>query len=165
MGKLDPPAPSVTDRAAAIRKAMAEIVKLRAKQTVNNALYHCNGFNMTSVHNLLLNSEVLVWRESSNWTGPYRLLAVEDETYCVQLLSGLTSFRSTSIKPYFRPKNTYNVKLDKLEATTKLNKLEATTKLDKLEVPAESDKLKAPLPTKEVPQKPTKPTKSTIKRG
>ena len=31
MGKLDPPAPSVTDRAAAIRKAIAEIVKLRAK--------------------------------------------------------------------------------------------------------------------------------------
>jgi len=31
MSKLDPPAPSVTDRVAIIRKAMAEIVKLRAK--------------------------------------------------------------------------------------------------------------------------------------
>ena len=31
MGKLDSPAPSVTDRAAAIWKVMAEIVKLRAK--------------------------------------------------------------------------------------------------------------------------------------
>jgi hypothetical protein len=31
ISKLDPPAPSVIDRAAAIRKAMAEIVKLRAK--------------------------------------------------------------------------------------------------------------------------------------
>ena len=31
MGKLDPPTPSITERAAAIRKAMAEIVKLRAK--------------------------------------------------------------------------------------------------------------------------------------
>jgi hypothetical protein len=31
ISKLDPPAPSITDRAAAIRKAMAEIVKLRAK--------------------------------------------------------------------------------------------------------------------------------------
>ena len=47
-----------------------------------------------------------------------------------------------SIKPYFWPKNTYNIKLDKLEATTKLDKLEATTKLDKLE---------APLSTLEVP--------------
>ena len=31
MGKLDPPAPSITDQAAAIWKAMTEIVKLRAK--------------------------------------------------------------------------------------------------------------------------------------
>ena len=31
MSNLDPPAPSVTDRAAIIQKAMAEIVKLRAK--------------------------------------------------------------------------------------------------------------------------------------
>ena len=31
ISKLDPPALSVTERAAVIRKAMAEIVKLRAK--------------------------------------------------------------------------------------------------------------------------------------
>ena len=31
ISKLDPPAPSITERAAAIQKAMAEIVKLRAK--------------------------------------------------------------------------------------------------------------------------------------
>ena len=60
MSNLDPPAPSVTDRAAAVRKAMAEIVKLRAKQTVNKALYHCNGLNTTSIYNLLLNSKVLI---------------------------------------------------------------------------------------------------------
>ena len=60
MGKLDPPAPSVTDRAAIIRKAIAEIVKLRAKQTVNNALYYRNGPNTTLVYNLPLNSKVLV---------------------------------------------------------------------------------------------------------
>jgi len=31
ISKLDPPAPSITERAAVIRKVMAEIVKLRAK--------------------------------------------------------------------------------------------------------------------------------------
>ena len=31
ISKLDPPTPSVTDRAAIIRKVMAKIVKLRAK--------------------------------------------------------------------------------------------------------------------------------------
>ena len=31
ISKLDPPAPSIIERAAVIRKAIAEIVKLRAK--------------------------------------------------------------------------------------------------------------------------------------
>ena len=31
IGKLDPPTPSIMDRAAIIRKVIAEIVKLRAK--------------------------------------------------------------------------------------------------------------------------------------
>ena len=47
-----------------------------------------------------------------------------------------------SVKPYFRPKNTYNIKPDKPEAPVEL---------DELEVPAELDKLEAPLPTLEVP--------------
>jgi hypothetical protein len=63
---------------------MAKIVKLRAKQTVNNALYYCNGPNTTLVYNLPLNSKVLIWRKSGNWTGPYCLLAVEDETYYIR---------------------------------------------------------------------------------
>jgi hypothetical protein len=83
MSNLGPPTPSITERAAVIRKAIAEIVKLRAKQIINNALHYRNGPNTTPVHNLPLNSEVLVWRKSGNWTGPYRLLAVEDETYYV----------------------------------------------------------------------------------
>ena len=94
---------------------MAEIVKLRAKQTVNNALHYRNGPNTTSVYNLPLNSEVLVWRESGNWTRPYRLLAVEDKTYCIQLPSRLTNFRSISVKPYFQSKTTHDVELDELE--------------------------------------------------
>ena len=47
-----------------------------------------------------------------------------------------------SVKPYFWPKYTYNIKLDELEAPAKLDKLEAPAKLDKLE---------APLPTLKVP--------------
>jgi hypothetical protein len=60
ISKLDPPTPSVTDQAAVIRKAIAEIVKLWAKQTVNNALYYHNGPNITLVYNLPLNSKVLI---------------------------------------------------------------------------------------------------------
>ena len=61
-----------------------------------------------------------------------------------------------SIKPYFRPENTHDIKLDKLEVTTEP---------DKPKVTAESDKLKAPLPTPKVPQKPTELAKPAIKRS
>ena len=57
ISKLDPPTPSVIERAAIIRKVIAKIVKLRAKQTINNALYHRNGPNITLVYNLPLNSK------------------------------------------------------------------------------------------------------------
>ena len=130
---------------------MAEIVELWAKQTVNNALHYHNRPNTTSVHNLLLNSKVLVWHESGNQNGLYCLLAIENKTCCVQFLSGPTSFRSTSIKPYFRSKNTYDVKLDELETTAKLDKPETIAEPDKPETTTESNGLETPLPTLEVP--------------
>ena len=52
-----------------------------------------------------------------------------------------------SVKPYFRSKNTYNIKLDKPE------------------IPAELDKLDIPLLTLEVPRKLTKPAEPAIKYG
>ena len=156
MSNLDPPAPSITERATAIQKAMAKIVKLRAKKTVNNALHYRNGPNTTPVHNLPLNSEVLIQRKSGSWNGPYCLLAIENETCYVQFLNGLTRFRNTSVKPYFRPENTYDVELDELEATDKLDKPKVLAELDDLEVP---------LPTLEVPKELTKVIEPTIKRG
>jgi len=60
ISNLGPPALSIMEQAAAIRKAIAEIVKLRAKQTVNNALYYYNGPNITLVYNLPFNSKVLI---------------------------------------------------------------------------------------------------------
>jgi hypothetical protein len=60
ISNLDPPALSVTHWAAAIQKAIAEIVKLRAKQAVNSALHRRNGPKTILVYNLPLNSEVLV---------------------------------------------------------------------------------------------------------
>ena len=66
INKLDSPTPSIIDWVAAIQKTIAKIVKLQAKQTINNALYHYNRLNITLVHNLLLNSKVLVWRKSGN---------------------------------------------------------------------------------------------------
>ena len=83
MSNLDPFVPSITDRVTVIQKAMAEIVKLRAKQTVNKTLYYCNRLDTTLIHDLPLNSEVFIWRKSGNWTRPYRLLAIKGEIYSV----------------------------------------------------------------------------------
>jgi len=60
ISNLGPPALSIMERAAIIQKAIAEIVKLRAKQTVNNALHYRNGPNTTLVYDLPLNSKVLI---------------------------------------------------------------------------------------------------------
>ena len=60
MSEFDAPSPTVTQRATAIKKAMAEIHKLRAKRQVANALNTRNGPNTDDIHRLELNSLVLV---------------------------------------------------------------------------------------------------------
>jgi len=57
---LDPPTPLITVRATAVRKVIAEIAKLQARKSVNDALRHRNGPNTTPLHDLPLNLEVLV---------------------------------------------------------------------------------------------------------
>ena len=102
---------------------------------------------MTLVYNLPLNFKVFIQCKSGNWIRPYHLLTVKNKTYYIQLPSGLTSFKSISVKPYFRPKNIYDIKLDELKVTAKL------------------DKIEVPLPTSKAPQKPIKPAKPAIKQS
>jgi hypothetical protein len=111
MTELDAPSPTVTQRANAVKKAMAEIRKLRAERQVADALSMRNGPKTDAVHNLPPNSPVLVWREGNtgqagHWDGPYNLLTVEGETCTVKLPSGPTSFRSTVVKPYLQLEST-----------------------------------------------------------
>ena len=63
--EYDPPSPTTTQRAIAIRKAMAELQKIKAKQQVANALNQRNGPIITSVKDLPLNLDVLVQREGN----------------------------------------------------------------------------------------------------
>ena len=65
MVESDAPSPSVTQRANAIKKAMAEIRKLRAERQVADALNMRNGPKTDAVHDLPPNSPVLVWREGN----------------------------------------------------------------------------------------------------
>jgi hypothetical protein len=108
MTDLDAPSPTVTQRANAIKKAMAEVRKVRAERQVADALAQRNGPRTSHIHDLPLNSPVLVWREGNtgqpgHWDGPFPLLSIEGETCIVELSSGATSFRSTVVKPYLQP--------------------------------------------------------------
>ncbi|EED22642.1 conserved hypothetical protein [Talaromyces stipitatus ATCC 10500] len=102
-----PPASTVVQRAAAVKKAMTEVRRLHTVRQVNNALNTRNGPSSTLVHRLPLNSDVLVWREGGTgypgkWKGPYKLISIDGETCTVELPNGPTKFRSTVVKPYYK---------------------------------------------------------------
>ena len=61
--KSNAPNPTVVKRAAALKKAIEEVKKLRAECQVADALNIHNRPKITVIHNLPLNSPVLVWRE------------------------------------------------------------------------------------------------------
>ena len=64
--EFDPPSLIVSQRVTAIRKAMDEIQKIQIERQVNDALNTRNGFIMNPVHDLPLNSNVLIWREGNS---------------------------------------------------------------------------------------------------
>jgi hypothetical protein len=59
-----PPLPSLIIRANAVRKAMAEVRKLKARRQMTDALSQRNGPFVAKVKQLPLQNEVRVWRES-----------------------------------------------------------------------------------------------------
>jgi hypothetical protein len=84
----DPPALSITERAAAIKKAMQEVMKLRLKRQVNEALAHRNGPDVSEIYDTPINADVIVWREGNagkrgKWKGPFKLLGMNGETCLV----------------------------------------------------------------------------------
>ena len=70
-----------------------------------DALNMRNRPKITVIHDLPLNSPVLVWREGpigqpDYWSGPYNLLSIKNETCTIQLPHRPTNFRSIVVKPY-----------------------------------------------------------------
>jgi hypothetical protein len=60
INELDPPTPSITDCTVAIHKAIEEITKIRAQIQVKEALKQHNRPDTSTVHDVPLNSDVLV---------------------------------------------------------------------------------------------------------
>jgi hypothetical protein len=104
MHAMNLPAPSIIQRAIAIEKAMIEIRKIRVERQIADALNTRNGPIIISIHDLPLNSDVLVWRDNLNqrdkWTGSFKLLDIENETCKIALSSESIDFRSTVIKSF-----------------------------------------------------------------
>jgi hypothetical protein len=57
---------SISQRAMTIEKAMIEMRKFRTKRQVADALNTRNELIVTSIHDLSLNSNVLIWRENNS---------------------------------------------------------------------------------------------------
>ena len=88
ISELDLPAPSIIQRAAAIKKVMEEIVRIRVKKQVNNALNQRNGPSVTTIYDLPLNLDVLIQRkgnigQSGRQTSLFKLLGINGEIYKV----------------------------------------------------------------------------------
>ena len=105
MIELDALSPIVAQRAIVIKKAMAEIYKLRAERQIADALSTYNRLKTNTVYSLPLSSPVLVQREGNTrqirqWDSLFSLLNTKDKTYIVELPHRPTTFHSTIIKLY-----------------------------------------------------------------
>lgn len=106
MSDSDPPAPTLVQRAHAMRRAMDEVRKYNSSRQVQDALNTRNGPSTAAIHDLPLNSPVLVFREGNAghagaWRGPFKFLGIDGETALIESPNGPTKFRTTSVKPFF----------------------------------------------------------------
>jgi hypothetical protein len=97
-----PPSPSMIKRSEAIQKATKALRKISAERQVADALNTRNGPATEDVLALPLQSEVLVWRESDGWNGPYKIISVDGHNVTVDMVNGPTTFQLTVVKPYYR---------------------------------------------------------------
>lgn len=65
MTKIDASSPSITQRVMAMEKAMNEIRRYTISQHINDALNTRNKSFKVSVHDLLINSPILVYQEGN----------------------------------------------------------------------------------------------------
>ncbi len=99
------PNPIVIKQAAAFKKAIEEVKKLRAKRQVVDTFNIHNGPKITIIYDLLLNSPILIQREGpigqlGYWSGLYNLLSIENENCTIQLPYRPTNFHSMVMKLY-----------------------------------------------------------------
>jgi hypothetical protein len=97
---------TITQRIIAMKKTMNEVRKLHAIRQKNDALNIKND-SISFIHNLLLNSFVLIFRKSNidqskSWKESFKLLHIQNESAIVELSNESIKFRSISVKSYYQ---------------------------------------------------------------
>ncbi len=97
----------ITQRVIAMRKVMKEVRKLNAMRQMNDVLNTRNESSTTLIHDLSLNSLVLIFRksnidQSNSWKESFKLLNIQSESTIVELSNDSIKFRSTSVKSYYQ---------------------------------------------------------------
>jgi hypothetical protein len=135
MTAYEAPTPTIAERSRVLKLAMQEVRQARAEQQVKDALKQRNGPDRTALHDLAINSQVLVWREgkkAGSWKGPFRLLFIEGQTCQVEMPNGIKKFRTTSVKPYHQD-NTQEIEEESEEEPTE-NARSQTRSQNKIQV-------------------------------
>lgn len=119
LSQNDAPSLSTMQWATAIKAAMNELSKLKAARQIKDALHQRNGPQISQIHHAPIGSDVLVWCvHQKKWTGPYKLLCVNNETCTVKLPNGPQEFRSTVVKVFNKESPTVNNELDELPSSS-----------------------------------------------
>ncbi len=97
---------TITQQLIAIRKTIKEVRKTIAFRQIHDVLNIRNDSNMILIHDLSLNSFVLMYRErnadqSKSWKDSYKLLNIENESTMINISSESTKLRATSVKSYY----------------------------------------------------------------
>jgi hypothetical protein len=97
---------TIIQRSIAMQKVMKKVRKTIAFRQKNDVLNMRNDLNTILIHDLSLNSFVLMYRErntdqSKSWKDSYKLLNIENESTVIETSSESTKFQATSIKSYY----------------------------------------------------------------
>ena len=103
MVKTDISVTSITMRRKAIDRAMQAVSEIHAKRNVEDALRHRSGPDVEDIQDALVGSEVLVFRESGNWDGPFKLEGRDLLTCTVTIDNRRCRFPATAVKRYRTP--------------------------------------------------------------
>lgn len=106
MTEQDTPSPLIIQHTLAMQKAMDEVQKYTSSQQMNDALSTWNRFYTASMHDLPINSPVLMYHERitsqlREWKEPYNLVNIQGKSVIIELSHGLVKSRIILIKPFF----------------------------------------------------------------